>query len=151
MIDEDGAAVGGQRTGKQLPRSGFVQLRWRESGIWLTGSAPSGIELCAAGGWTSEALSVLSGLALSSERQARRQPFLLLDAVILGVRLGGLGSVVLGVQLVTVRRVGVVGGLLVLASSVMLRGFAVVVRGLLVVLGGLLVMFVFEHLALLPA
>ena len=48
--------------------------------------------------------------------------------MLLGVRLGGLGGVVLGVQVVTVCRVGVLGGLLMRACSVMLVGLAVVVR-----------------------
>jgi len=69
----------------------------------------------------------------------------LLAAVFRGVGLGGLRGVVLGVQVVTMRRVGVVGGLLVRACNVVLVGFGVVVRGLRKVLGGLLVMVVFDH------
>ncbi|MGB6688100.1 MAG: hypothetical protein WBE76_09695 [Terracidiphilus sp.] len=55
--------------------------------------------------------------------------------VVLGRMLGVLG----GVQMMAMRRVRVVGGLFVVASDMMLRGFLVVARSVLVVLRCLLV------------
>jgi hypothetical protein len=57
--------------------------------------------------------------------------------VVLGVRLGSLRGVVLGVLLVAVRRVRVMGGLLVVPFFVVLCSRPVMPGGVLVVLGGL--------------
>jgi hypothetical protein len=61
----------------------------------------------------------------------------LLAAVMLGVGLGSLRRVMVCVLLVAVRRVRVMGGLLVVPFFVMLRSRAVMPGGVLVVLGGL--------------
>jgi hypothetical protein len=78
---------------------------------------------------------------------------LLLVAVVLDVRLRGLGRVVVRVRMMAMRSVTVMGGLLVVALLVMLRGRAVVLGGLLVVLGGLRVMLssVLRHGSLLQS
>jgi hypothetical protein len=72
-------------------------------------------------------------------------------AVMGGVVTARLGVVMLGVAGMTVRGVGVVRRLLVIAGFVMLGGFAVMLRSVLVMLGGLLMMLdvgVFAHAAL---
>ena len=58
----------------------------------------------------------------------------------LSVRLGGLAGMVFGVSVMALRRLRVVGGLLVIARLVMLRGFLMVTGGVLVVLGSLMMM-----------
>jgi hypothetical protein len=68
-----------------------------------------------------------------------------------GVVAARFGVVMLGVTGMTVRGVGVVRRLLVIAGFVMLGGFAVMLGGMLVMLGGLVMMIdvgVFAHIAL---
>ena len=60
--------------------------------------------------------------------------------VLLGVRLSGFGLVVLGLDVVAVREMGVVRGLLVVASGMVLVRLVMVLGGVLVVLGGVRVM-----------
>ena len=72
-------------------------------------------------------------------------------AVMGGVVAARLGVVMFGVAGVTMRGVGVVRRLFVIAGFVMLGGFAVMFCGMLVMLGGLVVMIdvgVFAHVAL---
>ena len=75
----------------------------------------------------------------------------LMLAVMGGVVTARLGVVVLGVAGMTVRGVGVVRRLLVIAGFVVLRGFAMMFCRMLVMLGGLVMMLdvaVFAHVAL---
>jgi hypothetical protein len=60
-------------------------------------------------------------------------------AVLVNVLLGGVLGVIDGVQLVAVRELGVMAGLLVVARFGVGGGFAVMVGRVLVVLGGLVV------------
>jgi hypothetical protein len=72
-------------------------------------------------------------------------------AVMGGVVAARLGVVMFGVAGMTVRGMGVVRRLLVIAGFVMLGGFAVMLGGMLVMLGGLVVVIdvaVFAHVAL---
>jgi hypothetical protein len=72
-------------------------------------------------------------------------------AVMGGVVAARLGVVMFGVAGVTMRGVGVVRRLFVIAGFVMLGGFAVMFCSMLVMLGGLVVMLdvgVFAHVAL---
>ena len=72
-------------------------------------------------------------------------------AVMGGVVAARLGVVMFGVAGVTMRGVGVVRRLFVIAGFVMLGGFAVMFCRMLVMLGGLVVMLdvgVFAHVAL---
>ena len=72
-------------------------------------------------------------------------------AVMGGVVAARLGVVMFGVAGMTVRGVGVVRRLFVIAGFVMLGGFAVMFCRMLVMLGGLVVMLdvgVFAHVAL---
>ena len=80
-----------------------------------------------------------------------RQKKKLVLAVMGGVVTARLGVVMFGVAGMTVRGMGVVRRLLVIAGFVMLGGFAMVLGGMLVMLGGLVVMIdvgVFAHVAL---
>ena len=61
-------------------------------------------------------------------------------AVMGGVVTARLGVMVFGVAGMTVRGVGVVRRLLVIAGFVVLRGFAMMLGGMLVMLGGLVMM-----------
>ncbi len=72
-------------------------------------------------------------------------------AVVLGVGFGRLRRMVGGMEVVSVRDVRVVGGLLVIASLVVFRCLPMVVRGVLVMFGGLPVVFccLFGHVPLL--
>jgi hypothetical protein len=72
-------------------------------------------------------------------------------AVMGGVVTARLGVVMFGVAGMTMRGVGVVRRLLMIAGFVVLRCFAVMFGGMLVMLGGLVVMLdvaVFAHVAL---
>jgi hypothetical protein len=72
-------------------------------------------------------------------------------AVMGGVVTARLGVVMFGVAGMTVRGVGVVRRLFVIAGLVMLGGLAVMLGGMLVMLGGLVVVIdvgVFAHVAL---
>jgi len=60
--------------------------------------------------------------------------------VMLGVMAAGLGMVFFGVAGVTVRAVGMMRGLLVIAGFMVLGGFTVMLGGVLVMFGGLVVM-----------
>jgi hypothetical protein len=60
--------------------------------------------------------------------------------VMLGVMTARLGMVFFGVAGMTMRAVGVMRGLLVIAGFVMFGGFAVMLGGVLVMFGGLVVM-----------
>ena len=67
--------------------------------------------------------------------------------VMLGVMTARLGMMFFGVAGVTMRGVGVVRRLFVMAGFVVLGGFTVMLGGMLVMFGGLVVMFdgVFAH------
>ena len=91
----------------------------------------------------------------AAKRYAPTLRFLLIYISVLAV-MGGvvtarLGVVMFGVAGMTVRGVGVVRRLFVIAGFVMLGGFAMVLGGMLVMLGGLVMMIdvaVFAHGAL---
>jgi hypothetical protein len=59
--------------------------------------------------------------------------------VILGMRLGSLGRVIIGILLMALRYLRVMGGLLVVAGFVMLRGFPMMASCIVVAVGSLIV------------
>jgi hypothetical protein len=76
--------------------------------------------------------------------------FCLVRAVVLSVMTAGFVMMLFGVAGVTVRGVGVVGGLLVMAGFVVLGSFAVMLGGVLMMLGSLVMVIdgMFRHVSL---